>query len=411
MINWIETSLGEISKFIQYGYTESASQEPIGPKFLRITDIQGDCINWSDVPYCKISSNDYKKYKLEMGDIVIARTGNSTGATAFINDNIDAVFASYLIRYKIDPKIADPFYIGILLRSKKWKSFVNSIKGGSAQAGANAKIFAEFPISLPPIEDQRRIAHFVLLFDDKINLLRRQNETLEQIAQTLFKRWFVDFEFPYDFAQGKPDLNGQPYKSSGGEMVASELGEIPKGWRIGKFGDEFTIIMGQSPPGKSYNEDQDGEIFFQGRTDFGFRFPKVRIYTNQPKRMAKKLDVLVSVRAPVGDVNIAMDKCCIGRGLAAVSSKRKSYCLYKVKSLKRIFDLFESEGTVFGALNKENFHNIDNILPEIAIISQFENITSYIDNKIFNNELEIRTLINIRDKLLPKLMSGKIRIK
>src|SRR5690606_5152419 len=138
----------------------------------------------------------------------------------------------------------------------------------------------------------------------------------------LFKEWFVDF----NFLNGK----GKPYKKSGGKMMESELGEIPEGWRVGSLDEEFEITMGQSPPGESYNEKEEGMIFFQGRTDFQERFPKTRLYTTDPKRIAEKFDVLVSVRAPVGDINVAFERCCIGRGLAAVAGKYKSYALYKV---------------------------------------------------------------------------------
>ena len=193
-------------------------------------------------------------------------------------------------------------------------------------------------------------------------------------------------------------------------MVQSELGEIPESWRIGKLGDEFKILMGQSPPGESYNKNGEGMIFFQGRTDFGFRFPSKRLYTTQPKRIAEKYDVLVSVRAPVGDVNVAFERCCIGRGLSAVNCKHKSYCLYKMKSLKKVFALFESEGTVFGALNKEDFNRIKNILPEEGIIQKFENIVQSMYNKIYINASGIHKLTSLRDLLLPKLMSGQIRV-
>ena len=112
---WKITSLNEISKDIAYGYTESASREPIGPKFLRITDIVGG-LNWSTVPYCKISDANLKKYQLEIGDIVIARTGATTGTTEIIKEKTKAVFASYLIRYKIDEQRAIPLFISYVLK-------------------------------------------------------------------------------------------------------------------------------------------------------------------------------------------------------------------------------------------------------------------------------------------------------
>jgi type I restriction enzyme S subunit len=160
--------------------------------------------------------------------------------------------------------------------------------------------------------------------------------------------------------------------------------------------------MGQSPKGTSYNEEENGTLFFQGRSEFTNRFPVKRLYTTEPKRMAEKLDVLVSVRAPVGDVNIAYENCCIGRGLSAVKSSYKSYALYKIKSLKPNFDLFESEGTVFGSINKNSFSNIEVIIPSKSKIQEFENIVVLIDEKIYNNATQIQTLKQTRDTLLPK---------
>lgn len=194
-------------------------------------------------------------------------------------------------------------------------------------------------------------------------------------------------------------------------MIDSELGEIPAGWRVGRLEDEFQIIMGQSPDGSSYNEDGDGMVFFQGRTDFQERFPIARLYTTQPKRIAEKHDVLVSVRAPVGDINVAFEKCCIGRGLGTVRCKHKSYTLYKVQSLKDAFQNFEAEGTVFGSINKDSFAGIEVIIPPAHCIEKFEVIAIPVDQKIFSNTIQIQTLSRLRDSLLPKLMKGELRVK
>lgn len=274
---------------------------------------------------------------------------------------------------------------------------------GSANPTLNRNHIHTLEIRVPKsLQEQENIADILSSLDRSISNLRRQNETLEAIAQTLFKHWFIDFEFP--------NADGKPYKSSGGKMERSELGEIPAGWRVGKLGDEFDITMGQSPAGSSYNEEGKGLIFFQGRTDFGFRFPQVRLFTTEPKRIANKFDVLVSVRAPVGDINVSFERCCIGRGLSAVSSKYKSYCLYKLKSYRKFFDVFESEGTIFGSLNKQNFNDLESVIPYDELVENFEFTIAPLDQKIFVNERQIQTLTQTRDVLLPKLMSGQLRV-
>jgi len=263
-------------------------------------------------------------------------------------------------------------------------------------------LLKDLTIEIPPQKELEELTKTFKSIDDKLILLQEQNQTLEELAQTLFNRWFVDFEFPNE--------NGEPYKSAGGKMIESELGEIPEGWQVGCLGDEFTILMGQSPAGSSYNENKVGKVFYQGRTDFGFRFPTNRLYTTEPKRIASKFDVLVSVRAPVGDVNMANEECCIGRGLGAVKSNLKSYCFNKIKSLKKSFDVFENEGTVFGSLSKNDFNDLEIIIPDKQIAEQYDQVTFKMDLKILENTNEIQLLTQLRDTLLPKLMSGELTI-
>ena len=276
-------------------------------------------------------------------------------------------------------------------------------EGSTGQTELPRTKLDNFPVLLPPLHEQRAIAAVLSSLDDKIELLREQNKTLESIAQTIFKEWFVKFNFP--------SAEGKPYKASGGKMIDSELGEIPEGWRGGKLENEFQIIMGQSPEGDSYNEFGNGMVFFQGRAEFQERFPKIRLYTTAPKRLAKKFDILVSVRAPVGDINVAFEACCIGRGLGAIRSKYKSYALYKIQSLKGTLQNFESEGTVFGSINKDSFANIEVIIPPSLYIEKYDEIVSPIDQKIFNNNFQFQTLSTFRDALLPKLMKGEVRVK
>ncbi len=139
---WEETTLGDISSDVSYGYTESASESKVGPHFLRITDIQNGVVDWNTVPYCPISESDHTKYQLRNGDILVARTGNSTGENFLYRGQTDAVFASYLIRFRVKERKADPVFVWYNLRSRRWWDFINSAKTGSAQAGANAKVLA-----------------------------------------------------------------------------------------------------------------------------------------------------------------------------------------------------------------------------------------------------------------------------
>jgi len=411
---WVETTLGEISFSKQYGYTESASTEKVGPKFLRITDIQDDFIDWNAVPYCPISEKDKLKYQLGVGDIVIARTGNSTGETATIkDDSVDAVFASYLIRFKINPQIADYNFIDFSLRSKRWKMFVKSIKGGSAQGGANANNFAEYPINLPPLPEQKAIADMLASFDEKIELLREQNKTLETLAQTIFKEWFVHFNFP--------DQHGKPYRSNGGEMVESELGLIPKGWRVGKIKDFVNILSGFAFKSKDFVEDgRYGLVTIRNVQDGSFvKDTKDRLNTLPAKMPAychlRTGDILLSLTGNVGRVCHVIGKAyLLNQRVAKLQAKEKTafgfvYLFFRQSSVLNEMENISS-GTAQQNLSPIKTAELDAIIPNLGVLNEFSSIVNPMIEKILSNEEEIQTLSKTRDTLLPKLMSGQVRV-
>jgi len=171
--------------------------------------------------------------------------------------------------------------------------------------------------------------------------------------------------------------------------------------------------MGQSPPGETYNEAGVGLPFYQGRTDFGFRFPTRRVYCTAPTRLAKKGDTLISVRAPVGDINMAAEDCAIGRGVAAARHKTgsRSYSYQFMRTQEKVFARFEAEGTVFGSIGKKEFHAISYVVPPRDLVLEFERRVTAVDSRIEANEQESRTLAALRDTLLPKLISGELRVK
>jgi type I restriction enzyme, S subunit len=323
----------------------ASSYKSVGTPVLAVQHIgENRIIHKDDIP--RVDEETYQRlsrYEIKKSDIIFCRKG-AVERTALVTEKEHGwLQGSDCIRLRLLNSNINPIYISYVFCSSQYRKWIVQHAHGATMPSLNQQIINLSPVPLPPLEEQNRIADVLFCIDRKIENLRKQNETLEEIARSIFKHWFIDFEFP--------NVDGKPYKSSGGVMVRSELGDIPEGWYVGKLGDEFEIIMGQSPAGSSFNEEKQGMVFFQGRTDFGFRFPTVRLYTTEPKRIAEKFDVLVSVRAPVGDINVACERCCIGRGLAAIRSEYKSYCLHKLKSFKKFFDLFESEGTVFGSIS------------------------------------------------------------
>ena len=263
---------------------------------------------------------------------------------------------------------------------------------GSVQAQLTVPMISNYCITIPSLQTQKRIARILSSLDDKIEANKLINRNLEEQAKAIFKSWFVDFE---------------PFQE--GEFVDSELGRIPKGWKVGRLADIADITMGQSPSGDSYNEDGEGTVFYQGRGEFSDRFPVRRLYTTEPKRMAKAGDVLLSVRAPVGDINVANEKCCVGRGLAAITAKKgySSFLLYTLKMNQAQFDQYNGAGTVFGCINKDALNDLKTLVPSETIVFSYENIVHPLDEQYLLNSEENKRLASIRDTLLPKLMSKK----
>ena len=261
-------------------------------------------------------------------------------------------------------------------------------------------------IDMPSLAVQKGIADVLSSFDDKITHNASICAELESMAKKLYDYWFVQFDFP--------DANGKPYRSSGGEMVWNEQlkREIPKGWEAGCLSEVANIVMGQSPDGTSYNEDGMGMVFYQVRTDFCTRFPTPRVYTTAPTRFAKEGDILLSVRAPVGDLNIAMEDCCIGRGLAALNSKLGSqlHLLYTLSGFKQIFDVMDGNGTTFGSITKDTLFEMKVAIPHSELLKAFEEAVSPIEQKIRACEIESRELSELRDWLLPMLMNGQATV-
>jgi type I restriction enzyme, S subunit len=275
------------------------------------------------------------------------------------------------------------------------------------QTGVDLVSLNKYPVRLPSdIDDQRNLVASLIAIDKKIELNNRVNAELEAMAKTLYDYWFVQFDFP--------DANGKPYKTSGGKMVYSAAlkREIPEGWSDKKLSQIANITMGQSPVGSSYNEKGVGTIFYQGSTDFGWLFPTTRQYTTEPSRMAKKGDILLSVRAPVGDMNIANTDCCIGRGLAALNSKTGSdgFLFYVMKYFKQIFDRRNSEGTTFGSITKDDLHSLTLAYPTPDLLKKYDDVVTNYNKMIFERSLENRELINLRDWLLPMLMNGQVTV-
>lgn len=309
-------------------------------------------------------------------------------------------------KYKND---IDPRFLYLLLTQPSITEYIGNIADTavSSYPSINPSDISSLFFNFPTLSIQKSIADIWDSYDQKIALNRQINDNLEVMAKQLYDYWFVQFDFPNE--------EGKPYKSSGGKMVYNPKlkRQIPEGWEVGVFSNIANITMGQSPDGSSYNEDGNGEIFYQGSTDFGIRFPSIRMFTTAPTRFAKQGDILMSVRAPVGAVNIANTDCCIGRGLSAINSKIGSitYIYFVIHYLKVKFDSLNSAGTTFGSITKDDLHGLPVIIPTNYIIKRFEALSKPIFDMQMNIGTEIENLTQQRDELLPLLMNGQVSVK
>lgn len=394
-MEWKEVRLGDVCSELSDGLHKAPKFIEKGEYiFVNAKNLYNGYILDND-PTKKTSHEEYLKYKKPLGKHSILYSIDGTIGNIAKYRGEKCVLGKGACYINCNPEIVESSYLYYQLQSPHFKSYIHLMSTGSTIKHISLKTMRDYVFELPSLEDQRRIASILTSLDQKIELNNKINADLEEMAQAIFKNWFVDFE---------------PFKD--GKFVDSELGMIPEGWKVGRLEDIAEITMGQSPAGNSLNENREGMMFYQGSSDFGFRFPSIRVFTTEPKRLAVANSVLFSVRAPVGDINVAKEECCIGRGVASIKSKSShdSYLFYTMKSLHKLFDSFDGEGTVFGSINKKTLSAIQILLPSEGIAEQFNDVASSFDNRIRCLSEESSRLSLLRDTLLPRLMSGELEV-
>jgi len=292
-----------------------------------------------------------------------------------------------------DPQKVVPRFLHYYFLSSIWRSVVeaNVISGATVDRIPIAK-FPDFEVQLPPLENQKRIANILSAYDDLIENNRRRIQLLEESARLLYREWFVHLRFP------------------GHEHVKIVDG-VPEGWEKKLLTDLAHITMGQSPSSEHYNEDGIGLPFHQGVSNFGNRFPEHKVFCDIESRIAEPGDILFSVRAPVGRINQTRDKIVIGRGLAAIHSRRnyQNFLFYQLKSFFFKEDMMGG-GAIFAAITKKDLHSVELIQPSDSIVQIFMDYVLPIDRQIENLETATTQLQQARDLLLPRLMNGEITV-
>lgn len=383
----------QIRKLVQEGDV-SIKTGPFGTqlKAAEYLETGTPVLNVKNIGYGSISSAklDYvgtdtverlQMHILQEGDIVFGRKGAVDRHAYIDNESAGWIQGSDCIRLRVITDTINPRFLSYFFLTNQHKAFMVSMcSHGTTMASLNQKILEQIEFPYPDRTYQDKVVGILGKLDERVRVNEKINENLQAQAQAIYQHMIID--------------------------------NADDSWTPGVLSDIAVITMGQSPKGESYNEDGVGTVFFQGRAEFGFRFPTRRLYTTDPKRMASVNDALMSVRAPVGDMNVAYEDCCIGRGLGAIRSKdgHQSFVLYTMFSLREQLNVFNGEGTVFGSINRDALNSMPIDIPPQEIMDQFEDIVAPMDAAIRNNYDEICRLQGLRDSLLPRLMSGEMDV-
>lgn len=378
---WKTIRADEFCSLVTDGTHDSPKPQAAGRKLITSKHLKGYYLDFESANW--ISSEDYEKViarsSVEQWDILYSMIGTIGNVYLEKNPVVDYACKNVGI-FKFGGNYNKAYWMYYYLKSPQAMEFIKAHLRGTTQLYVPLATLREMPVPVPDEEEMNKIVAILRTLDDKIQCSIKINDNLQQQAMALYAEMFLN--------------------SSNNDVTSGTLSDIA------------VITMGQSPSGSSYNEDGVGEVFYQGRAEFGFRFPKRRLFTTEPKRMAVAGDVLLSVRAPVGDLNMAYERCCIGRGLGAIHSKtgHSSFVLYTMFALRSQLNVFNGEGTVFGSINRDALNAIPIDVPLVTKIDRFEAVAHPIDELIRTNYEENCRLEAIRNLLLPKLMSGEIDV-
>jgi type I restriction modification DNA specificity domain protein len=369
----------------QYGYTAAETSLTEGTyKYLRITDIVPYYVDFESVPFCKITEKDVSKYIVNEGDILIARTGATTGYNYVVPSGINnTVYASYLIRFVVDKKLVLPLFLKYVFKTQSYYGFVNNYIGGAAQPGMNAKVFTKFNIPKFSLITQQKIASILSAYDRLIENNTRRIRLLEQMAENLYKEWFVRFRFP------------------GHENVEMVNG-LPKGWKLKHYVDELDIRYGKGLATELLQK--EGFPVFGSNGQIGF----------YKSYMYEDPQILISCRgASSGIVNISLPKSYITSNSLVCERTEKTESLYEY--LKYYFlnnNLVQYQtGSAQPQITISNIGKLKLLIPEVNVQRNFSEKIKGIDLEMYYLQQQNQHLTRQRDLLLPRLMSGKLEVK
>jgi len=371
-----------------------------GKKCLRIGDISNQR-KYNEWGYTEVNEENYKKYKLEKEDILIARTGSTIGINTFIEKDYKSVYNNGLIRLRINKSKYNSKFIYYVIQTNKFKNYINGIAfGTTGQPNMKIKDLLKFKFNDVPLEIQNKIVKVLDHLDKKIELNNQINDNLYEISKRLYKRWFIDYEFPNE--------DGKPYKSSGEKMIDSEIGEIPENWEIKQL-DEISenYDSKRKPLSSRERKMRKGNIPYYGATSI-IDYVDDYLFNDIYVLMGEDGSVINADNTPV--LQYIWRKCWVnnhahilkGKG---ISTEHLMECLRNTDVSPII------TGAVQLKINQANMNTLKYCIPPRKINETFEKVLDKIYFNIRNNTEEIETLQQLRNTLLPKLMNGEINLE
>lgn len=407
---WNSYNLDEVYEFAS-GLSKSRKEFGFGYPFVTFKDVFYNFFIPDELTeLANTTEKERERCSVKRGDVFLTRTSETMDelgkSSVALKDYESATFNGFTKRLRTKGNVEIyPEYAGYYFRSPSFRAEINSMATMTTRASLNNEMMARLKIVVPDIEEQKVISKVLLDLDKKIEVNNKINKKLEEMAQAIFKQWFVDFEFPNE--------DGKPYKSSSGEMVESELGMIPKGWEVDNIYKISDVIYGAPFSSKKFNEEKIGLPLIRIR-DLKTSTPT--FYTDEEHKNATKVNtgnILVGMDAEFtptiwkGKQGYLNQRVCMFK-----SNKNFIHDYYIYESIKPYMKLmeFSKVGTTVIHLGKGDIDNLKVVVAERNILKSFSSLIEPIYNKIVEISNENRILIDLRDILLPKLMSGEIRV-
>ncbi len=406
MSEWKTYKLGEVFTFSS-GLSKAREYFGDGYDFVSFKDVFGNFFLPKKLN-ALVQSNEIERKSCSVlrGDVFLTRTSETYDelgiSSVALKDYPNATFNGFTKRLRPNGNVGIvPEYAGYYFRSPKFRSLVTQYSSITTRASLNNEILSNLTIEIPSEALQTEIGKILKSLDDKIEVNLQMNQTLETMARAIFKEWFVNFNFP----------------SFDGELVDG----LPKGWRTGKL-SEMVEVKGGTTPSTTNEEYWSGEFYWSTPRDLSNLKSPVLLDTERKitKAGVKQISsgilpigtLLLSSRAPIGYLAISQVPISINQGYIAIEGKLVSN-LFMLLWLRQNMDVVKgrANGSTFQEISKSNFKEIETIIPESVLVKSFDEIVNPIFDKIVSNEIENKTLTQIRDSLLPKLMTGKIEIK